>query len=214
MKSIKDIENIPQKSLVERYILGIKEAYCKRGGTDKWTAFEDVVEGASEEDLQKIKELYPDVPASLIELLSYIDGTYFREYKDKKICLYLLGSALEEYPYYLLSSQRIVKNEGLAYDYYSEYVNREFDPDEGVDIDGKIVDDASKMKWLHFSDCMNNGGTSQLFIDFSPSPSGKAGQVVMFVHDPDSLEVIADSFDEYLSKMIDTGFDFIFEDDY
>ncbi len=59
---------------------------------------------------------------------------------------------------------------------------------------------------------MNNGGTSQLFIDFSPSERGKAGQIVRFLHDPDEFRVIADNFDEYLQKLIDNQFDFIIED--
>ena len=68
------------------------------------------------------------------------------------------------------------------------------------------------MKWLHFSDCMNNAGTSQLFIDFSPSEKGVKGQIVRFLHDPDEIGVIADSFDEYLEKLIESGLDFISED--
>ena len=63
-----------------------------------------------------------------------------------------------------------------------------------------------------FLDCMNNGGTSRLFIDFNPSPLGKVGQVIMFLHDPDCIEVIADSFDECLQKMIDGEYGFICED--
>ncbi|MEI6865261.1 SMI1/KNR4 family protein [Flavicella sp.] len=69
------------------------------------------------------------------------------------------------------------------------------------------------MKWLHFSDCINNGGTSQLFIDFSPSTKGKKGQVVRFLHDPDQFKVIADSFETYLKKLMDNEYDFIDEDD-
>lgn len=198
-------------SLVERYIVGLKKAYMERGGESKWNTFEAVVEGAPEEQLRIIQELYPKVPNSLLELLRYVDGTYYREYKGHKILLYFLGSNLEEYPYYLLSSQEIIENQMEATEYYSEYVNREFDP-EDVWMDDKIIDNAEKMKWLHFSDCMNNGGTSQLFLDFSPSKSGKVGQVVMYVHDPDRMEVIADSFDAYLEKMISGEFDFINEE--
>lgn len=59
---------------------------------------------------------------------------------------------------------------------------------------------------------MNNGGTSQLFIDFSPSGKGIKGQVVRFLHDPDEFKVIADSFEEYLNILEKKGFDFINED--
>ena len=68
------------------------------------------------------------------------------------------------------------------------------------------------MRWLHFADCMNNGGTSQLFLDFSPSETGTIGQVVRFLHDPDELAVIADSFDDYLQTLMDGEYDFINED--
>ena len=79
-------------------------------------------------------------------------------------------------------------------------------------MDDKITNETETIKWLHFSDCMNNGGTSQLFIDFSPSAKGKKGQVVRFLHDPDEFKVIADSFDDYLKKLMDNGYDFINED--
>lgn len=58
---------------------------------------------------------------------------------------------------------------------------------------------------------MNNGGTSQLFIDFSPSSTGKKGQIIRFLHDPDELKVIADSFDDFLKKLMDDGYSFINE---
>ena len=66
-----------------------------------------------------------------------------------------------------------------------------------------------RVKWLHFADCMNGAGTSQLFIDFTPSATGKIGQIVRFLHDPDELIVIADSFDDYLKKVIIHGCNFI-----
>ena len=68
------------------------------------------------------------------------------------------------------------------------------------------------IKCAGFSDCMNNGGTSKLFIDFSPSSKGVKGQVVRYLHDPDKITVIADSFDEYLQMLMDNGYNFINED--
>lgn len=199
------------KDIVRRYIEGLEQAYLNNGGENKWREFVNVKEGASSENIARIKELFPDVPESLLELLEYADGTYFRKYGNIIIRLYFLGSELEEYPYYLLSSEEIIENKSLAQEWYSDYVNREFDPDD-IPVDDRIIDDAGKMKWLHFSDCMNNGGSSQLFIDFSPSESGTIGQIVMFVHDSDRIEVIANSFDEYLEKMIKWEFNFIVDE--
>lgn len=199
------------KDIVRRYIEGLEQAYFNNGGENKWREFVNVKEGASSENIARIKELFPDVPESLLELLEYADGTYFRKYGNITIRLYFLGSELEEYPYYLLSSEEIIENKSLAQEWYSDYVNREFDPDD-IPVDDRIIDDAGKMKWLHFSDCMNNGGSSQLFIDFSPSESGTIGQIVMFVHDSDRIEVIANSFDEYLEKIIKWEFNFIVDE--
>jgi cell wall assembly regulator SMI1 len=104
----------------------------------------------------------------------------------------------------------MIDNQHIAHTYYADYIDRKYDH---VEIDSKVTDTSTDLKWLHFSDCMNNGGTSQLFVDFSPSGKGKKGQIVRFVHDPDEFRVIADSFDEYLELLINTGFNFIDEED-
>lgn len=196
--------------IVEEYVKGLKKAYYDNEGKESWDHFERVMHGASKEDINKLKEEYPNVPDSLVKLLKYVDGTYWREYEGEKIVFYFLGSDVEEYPYYLLSANQILETKNEAVDFYADYVNREFGDD--VDVDERITDCANDMKWLHFSDCMNNGGTSQLFIDFSPSAKGIKGQVVRFLHDPDEIQVIADSFDDYLQMIIDSGVDFINED--
>ena len=190
---------------VQRYLTCLEDAYHEQGAGQEWEDFEGVVHGASEEDLEALRKLYPDIPESLIQLLEFADGTYWREYAGKKVAFYLLGSDLEEYPYYLLSAKKLADREDFSW--LAVYIDRKYG--DMVEIDGRIIDDSSKMCWLHFSDCMNNGGTSQLFIDFSPSEKGVKGQVVMYVHDPDELRVIADSFDEYLEMLIESGCDFI-----
>ena len=195
--------------IVKQYLAGLEKAYFDNGAKETWEHFEKIKHGATNEDIEKIKNLYPEVPNSFISLLEFVDGTYWREYKGEEITLYFLGSDVEEYPYYLLSSREIVENQNQAIEYYSDYIERKY---EEVEIDEKITNQPNSLKWLHFSDCMNNGGTSQLFIDFSPSEKGKKGQIVRFLHDPDEFSVIADSFEEYLKKLIDNEYDFINED--
>lgn len=196
-------------NIAEKYVLGLKTAYFDNNAGEVWEHFEKIQQGATKEDIQKLKNVYPDVPDALIALLEYMDGTNWREYADEEISFYFLGSDLDEYPYYLLSSKEILENQNQAFEYYSDHIDREYDE---VEIDEKITNKANTLKWLHFSDCMNNGGTSQLFIDFSPSEKGKKGQVVRYLHDPDEFIVIADSFEDYLEKLIDKRFDFINED--
>ena len=196
-------------NIAEKYLEELKKAYYKNGGKEYWDKFEKIKAGATEENIKKIKEEFPETPDSLIELLKIVDGTYHRECQGEKITFYFLGSDVMGYPYYLLSSSQILENKKDGYYLFGGYIDGEY---EDVEVDEKITDDSEKIKWLHFSDCMNNGGTSKLFIDFSPSEKGKKGQIVRYLHDPDEIEVIADSFDEYLEELMDHGLDFINED--
>ena len=197
------------KTLARAYFDGLKEAYLREGGQELWDHFSSVVQGASQEDIGRLLELYPDAPESLIELLRLVDGTYYREYPADKVVFYFLGSDYEGYPYYLLSARQMVETRHKAKEFYDYFVTRE---DDDIPVDEGVCDDLDKLDWLHFSNCCNNGGTSQLFIDFSPSAKGKKGQVLRFLHDPDEMVVVADSFDEYLQMLIDNEFDFINED--
>jgi hypothetical protein len=196
-------------TVVEKYITGLKKAYYDNNAQQSWEHLANIKHGASKADIENIKQVFPDIPEALSDLLEYIDGTYWREYAGEEIAFYFLGSDVEEYPYYLLSSKQIIENKNQAIEYYSNYIEREYDE---VDMDDKITSKIDKVRWLHFSDCMNNGGTSQLFIDFSPSSEGKKEQIVRFLHDPDEFKVIADSFEDYLRYLMNNDYNFINED--
>ena len=203
-------------NLAEKYLDGLKNA-CELIEDDTikkdYEDFKKLSQGATDSDIEKLLKLYPDTPKTLIDLLKIVDGTYFREYSGGTLSFYILGSDLEEYPYYLLSVKQIIENKNEAFDLYEEMLDDE--DDELASIDEKIIRNSKNMNWLHFSDCSNNGGTSTLFIDFSPSEKGTYGQVIMFVHDPDEFEVIADSFDDYLEQIILREYDFLnyYDDD-
>ncbi len=196
-------------NIAQKYIYGLKKAYCENNGENQWNHFEKVMHGASKEDMEKLQLLYPDIPDSLLQLLEIVDGTYWRKYDKGVVALLFLGSDIEEYPYYLLSAQQMMdtKDDFRAWGNY--LITREFDD---IPVDDGICNDLDKLCWLHFSDCTNNGGTSQLFIDFSPAAKGKKGQVLRYLHDPDELVIVADSFDEYLQMLMDDEYDFINED--
>ena len=195
-------------SIVQRYMDGLKRAYYENDGKEIWDEFEKVFHGAEKRNMDELRRQYPELPKSLLELLGLVDGTYWREYAGKKFGIYLLGSDIEGYPYYLLSSIQMSEQKEKL-DRMKKYINREF---EDIEIDERITDQADKLCWLRFSNCMNNGGTSQLFIDFSPSSCGKTGQIVRYLHDPDEIEVISDNFDDYLEMLMDDEYDFINED--
>ena len=197
------------KELAQAYYDGLKEAYYSYDGQEVWDRFAGLVQGASQEDIDRLLELYPDAPDSLIELLRLVDGTYYREYPGGKVLLYFLGSDYEGYPYYLLSARQMVDTKNQFRQWGDYLINREYDD---IPVDEGVCDDMDKLNFLHFSDCCNNGGTSQLFLDFSPSAKGKKGQVLRFLHDPDEMVVVADSFDEYLQMLMDQDYAFIDED--
>lgn len=206
------------------YLAGLK-ARWREVGDDESTQDFALTHGATEADLAKLRAAYPLCPDALIDLLKRVDGTYFRDYGGNTVTIYLLGSDVTGYPYYLLSAAQILESatkpwiaEQSIRDIYDddleEYfsVGRDSEPGDGH-LDDRIDPDVPCGTWLHFSDCMNNGGTSQLFIDFNPLPGGRVGQVIRYLHDPDSYTVIADGFEEYLQRLIDGGYGFVRADE-
>lgn len=193
-------------NLVDRFLSGLIPRLPEDDAPQwAWT------EGASEADLQRLRAQWPQVPDSLVELLSRVDGTHFRDYPKGEVCVLMLGSDVGDYPYYLRSIGQIFEDQQQWDDsirsIYEEWL------DEEPDILGAGIDaDLPMSRRLCFSHCMNNGGTSMLYLDFDPAPGGSVGQVVRYLHDPDSYAVIAPSFDAYLQQLIDRDYSFLDEE--
>ncbi|EED38082.1 conserved hypothetical protein [Stenotrophomonas sp. SKA14] len=143
-------------------------------------------------------------------LLSRVDGTHFREYPGGEVCVLMLGSDVEDggYPYYLRSVAQIFEDQ-QQWDDSIRSIYEEWLDDEPEILGDGIDADLPMNRRLCFSHCMNNGGTSMLYLDFDPAPGGCVGQVVRYLHDPDSYAVIAPSFDAYLQQLIDGDYAFI-----
>lgn len=193
-------------NLVERFLSGLIPRLPEDDAPQwAWT------EGASDTDLQRLRAQWPQVPDSLVELLARVDGTHFREYPKGEVCVLMLGSDVGDYPYYLRSIGQIFEDQQQWDDsirsIYEEWL------DEEPEILGAGIDaDLPMSRRLCFSHCMNNGGTSMLYLDFDAAPGGTVGQVVRYLHDPDSYVVIAPSFDAYLQQLIDREYSFIDEE--
>ncbi|MFJ7734012.1 SMI1/KNR4 family protein [Lysinibacillus sp. NPDC097231] len=162
--------------------------------------------GATESQIQRLLDVFPQCPESLLQLLKDINGTYYCKHGEETICVLVLGSDLDEYPYYLKSVEQIladtqVKNSESIYERYQDFL-------EHVEVDERINMHVLLKERLCFADCMNNGGTSSLYIDFTPNEGGQVGQVIRYVHDPDSFEVIAPSFAVYLQQLVDGDYEF------
>jgi len=188
------------QSICNEFINGLDKKYHNSDEILEadYNSFIEKKKGISNEELDNLIKVFPDIPESLIELLKYSNGTD----------IYCFQSDVSDgkYPYYLVDSTEMIETKDDAKKYYGDYISRDFDD---VEIDDKITNDVDNVKWLLFSNCMNNGGTSQLFIDFTPSSSGKVGQIVRYLHDPDSIVVIADNFDEFLVQIINSNYKFI-----
>lgn len=169
--------------------------------------------GATDTQIQALLKVFPDCPQSLLALLQDVNGTYYCKHGNETICVLVLGSDLGDYPYYLKSVEQIIEdyhdNRETIYERYQDFL-------EYVEVDEKINMHVSLNERLCFADCMNNGGTSSLYLDFSPNEAGQVGQVVRYVHDPDSFEVIASSFDDYLQQLHEGDYEFtaIYEEEF
>lgn len=193
---------INDSRIVEQFLDGLRQKLS----ADNLTSLA-YASGASSEELEKLKSRFPDCPDSLLQLLSHINGTYHQQYGPHRIAVLILGSDVFEYPYYLKSVEQILEENSYGRsirDIYEDYMD-----DMPELIEGPIDPDIKLDTWLSFSDCMNNGGTSSLYVDFSPAPGGTKGQIVRQLHDPDSYKVIARCFDEYLESLIKNEYSFI-----
>lgn len=153
-------------------------------------------------DIDKLLNAYPKVPESLILLIKAIGKKCFNDSEEN--CL-TLGSDIHGYPYYLLPIDEILGDALTAdslSDIYADYITE-------IDVSDKIDIHTPLNHYLCFAHCMNNGGTSQLYIDFTPSQTGTVGQIIRFLHDPDNYEVLSDSFDDYLQKLMELDYNFI-----
>lgn len=193
-------------NLVERFLSGLIPR-LPADDAAQWAH----VQGASAEDLQGLRAQWPKVPDSLLALLSRVDGTHFREYPKGEVCVLMLGSDVGDYPYYLRSVAQIFEDQ-QQWDDSIRSIYEEWLEEEPEILGAGIDADLPMSRRLCFSHCMNNGGTSMLYLDFDPAPGGSVGQVVRYLHDPDSYTVIAPSFDAYLQQLIDGGYAFIDED--
>lgn len=104
--------------LVNKFLSSLKAALS----TDELEALNKAY-GAAKEDIDILRTKYPNCPESLISLLENIDGTYWRKYGENEVTVCILGSDVEEYPYYLLSTQEMIESskEGEDVSYLLEY---------------------------------------------------------------------------------------------
>ena len=97
------------ESICSKFISGLTEKYQNSDEElkAKFNSFIENKKGISEEELNDLKSVFPDIPESLIELLKYSNGTYYGDFEK----LYCFQSDVEEgkYPYYLVNSKDMIE---------------------------------------------------------------------------------------------------------
>jgi len=188
------------------YINKLEEVYKRSGLEEKWNHLMKIKAGITDENKKLLLEEYPEFPDTLLEILIFIDGTYKRKYGNEEVRYYFFGSDLfnGEYPYYLYSFENIMENKNCGLVFGELDIPAERDEEE---VDEKILYDAKERKWIWFADSVNDD--SSLYIDLNPSKKGKRGQILRYKHDPDTIKVIADSFEEFLDFLVNGGMKFV-----
>ncbi|MEY8713418.1 hypothetical protein A9B99_20970 [Mangrovibacter phragmitis] len=193
-------------TLVERHLEKVR-LHLSEENQKQWA----VLCGATEQALAQLVKLYPLCPPELQQLLSKVDGTYWKKYDGKMVNLLLLASdAGEDFGYYLLSCEQIQEEQHFGdsiSDIYGEWLGQT----DAIYVDNRIDTSVAMSERLCFAHCLNNGGTSRLYIDFHPAPGGTCGQVVRFLHDPDSYIVLAESFEAYIAGVLESNYAFVSE---
>ena len=192
--------------IVDHYLAGLRQALPPGP-----LARLDGASGATAAQLQTLLQAFPRCPASLLALLGQLNGTHWDDDEDgRDTAVLVLGAdpAMGSYPYFLRSVEQILEDRQLYPDSIVEIYG---DPaGRACVVPGSGIDaEASGRQRLCFAHCMNNGGTSMLYLDFAPAAGGVCGQVIRYVHDPDEYGVIAASFDDYLQVQINQEYAFV-----
>lgn len=191
--------------IVDHYLAGLRRALSATP-----LARLDAASGASAAQLQTLLQAFPECPASLLSLLGQINGSHWDDDDDGSTAVLMLGAdpAMGSYPYFLRSVEQILEDRQL---YPDSIVEMYGDPpgDDGFVLDSRIDVHASGTGRLCFAHCMNNGGTSMLYLDFVPAAGGVSGQLMRTLHDPDEYRVIAAGFDDYLQLQINQEYAFV-----
>ena len=172
-----------------KYLQGLRQAFADHDGAELWERFERVRRGATPEEIERLKKAYQTFAGVA------------------NCCFTLLGAEEEGAEYDLYSVEQMIEGGREGFGYITDRLDGKARGE--MEVDPKITNRRKEVCWLGFAE---GGGSERLFVDFSPARGGRCGQIVSFLHDPDELVVLAESFDEYLEMLMERGYDFIDEE--
>ena len=178
----------------ERFMTDIYSIY--RGVVpDLWSAIQSEWKGISSREWMQLLRRYPDTPEGLSFLLNIVNGTYQQKYTSMKVTFPMF--LYEGKRFYLLSARQM-----LEFDLHGQDVmNMDI---LGSDVKPSQVRGSSKQRNLCLFAATGEGEeASRFYLDYNPTKSGHAGQVLYYDGDTHMLEVLGPSFSHALLEIMD-----------
>lgn len=151
------------------------------------------IKGVSEESIQELEKHFDiKLPEDFKEFYRYKEGSGYHfhilypEYNENCIS-----------PFYLFSFDEM-KETKKYFCCDDELLSEYYDDNDISTLDSRIKPYISNRKWIPFAQL--GGGSLYLMLDYDPASNGKAGQIIAFIHDPDFIYYIAESFTELLKN--------------
>ena len=162
---------------------------------DLWSAIQSEWKGISSREWMQLLRRYPDTPEGLSFLLNIVNGTYQQEYTSMKVTFPMF--LYEGKRFYLLSARQM-----LEFDLHGQDVmNMDI---LGPDVKPSQVRAPSKQRNLCLFATTGEGErASRFYLDYNPTKSGHAGQVLYYDGDTHMLEVLGPSFSHALLEIMD-----------
>ncbi len=151
------------------------------------------INGASEEELNALEKRYNiKLPKDFREFYKYKNGSGYHFHILYPNCE---GEHIE--PFYLFSIEEIIEEKDSFYD-EDELMSDYYDEEEISEVDCRIKPYLKNRNWIPFAALA--GGSLNLLLDYDPTDKGKEGQIISYIHDPDFIYYVADTFTEMLEK--------------
>ncbi|WP_440109599.1 SMI1/KNR4 family protein [Paenibacillus sp. QZ-Y1] len=150
-------------------------------------------EGATEESLDIFEKDYSiRLPADFRAFYQHKDGSGY--------ALHVLYPGDEEIdectPFYLMSLDEIRETKQYFCE-VDEKLEAYYSPEEISELDPEIKPYLFHKQWMPFATMA--GGSLYLMLDFDPTDEGTYGQIIMYVHDPDFVYYLTDTFTNLLT---------------
>lgn len=185
--------------MVAKLLKEIESFFAKNAIEDDIDFFEDYkeIKGASDDELQGFEEHFSiALPDEFKELYKLKNGSSFLFNLLYPTCgkEYVTGFSLMSLEEIKQKKTYFCKEDKLLSDY----------PDYFTEEDIKRVDERVKAyyankRWIPFA----QADSFYLMLDFDPTEKGEKGQIILFLHDPDTISFMCTSISQLLQNTVD-----------